>query len=87
MVTKTYLPSNLCDSSESSDGSDSSDSSDNSDSSDLKLFSLENFFSPKNYFLLQKNHTKKTLFWSTIKPQIVMKLKNSKGHDTQELKL
>ena len=32
MVTKTYLPSKLCDS--SSDGSESSDSSDRSDSSD-----------------------------------------------------
>ena len=35
MVTKTYLPSNLCDSSDSSDNSDSCDSSDNSDSSVL----------------------------------------------------
>ena len=34
MVTKTYLPSNLCDSSDSSDSSGSCDSSDSSDSSD-----------------------------------------------------
>ena len=34
MVTKTYLPSNLCDSSEGSDSSESCDSSDSSDSSD-----------------------------------------------------
>ena len=34
MVTQTYLPSNLCDSSESSDSCNSSDSSESSDSSD-----------------------------------------------------
>ena len=34
MINKTYLPSNLCDSSESGDSSDSSDSSDSLDSSD-----------------------------------------------------
>ena len=34
MVTKTYLPSYLCDSSGGSDSNDSSDSSDRSDSSD-----------------------------------------------------
>ena len=34
MVTKTYLPSNLCDSSDSSDSIGSCDSSDSSDSSD-----------------------------------------------------
>ena len=33
MVTKTYIPSNLCDSSDSIDNSDSCDSSDSSDSS------------------------------------------------------
>ena len=32
MVTKTYLPSNLCDSRDSSDRSDSSEISDSSDS-------------------------------------------------------
>ena len=35
MVTKTYLPYNLCDSSGSSDSSYSSDSCDRSDSSDI----------------------------------------------------
>ena len=34
MVTKTYLPSNKCDSSDNSDSSDSSDSSYSSDRSD-----------------------------------------------------
>ena len=34
MVTKTYIPSNLCDSSDSSDSNDRSDSSDSTDSSD-----------------------------------------------------
>ena len=36
MVTKTYLPYNLCDISDCSDSSDSSDSNDISDSSDPK---------------------------------------------------
>ena len=59
LVTKTYLPSNLCDSSDSSnssdssdssnscdssDSSESSDSSDSCDSSDQKLFFTKNFF-------------------------------------------
>ena len=35
IVTKTYLPSNLCDSSDGSDSSNSSDSCDSSDSSDI----------------------------------------------------
>ena len=34
MVSKTYLPSNLCDSSDSSESSDISDSRESSDSSD-----------------------------------------------------
>ena len=51
MVTKTYLPSNLCDSNDGSDSSDScdrsesSDSRDRSDSSDIKKFD-HNFFLP-----------------------------------------
>ena len=54
MVTKTYIPSNLCDSKDSSDSCDSCDSSDSkdscgssdsSDSSDQK-----NFFPQKNTF-------------------------------------
>ena len=36
MVTKTYLPCNLCDSCDNSDTSDTSDSCDSSDSSDSK---------------------------------------------------
>ena len=58
LVTKTYIPSNLCDSSDSNDSSDScyssdsSDSSDNSDSNDQKI-------SPNNFF-----HNKKTFFSS-----------------------
>ena len=63
MLTKTYLPSSLCDindgsdSSDSSDKKDSGDSSDSSgssgtsdscDSSDQKTF----FFLPKNFFFL-----------------------------------
>ena len=42
MVTETYLPSNLCDSSDSSDSSDSYDSSDSSDQ--IKFFHKKNFF-------------------------------------------
>ena len=59
MVTKTYLPSNLCDSSDNSDSSDSCDSSDSSDSidsSDQKNF----FFSQKKTY--QKKNSKKTFF-------------------------
>ena len=44
MVTKTYISSNLCDSSDSSDSCDSSDSSDNSDSSDSS-YKKKTFFS------------------------------------------
>ena len=59
MVTKTYLPSNLCDSSDGSDSSDSSDSCDSSyssDSSDSSDRSETNKpFSPKNLFITKKN--------------------------------
>ena len=52
MVTKTYLPSFLCD---ISDGSDSSDTSDRSDSCDSKDSSdHKKLLSPK-YFCDQKN--------------------------------
>ena len=58
MVTKTCLPSNLCDNSDSSDSIESCDSSDSSDSSDscdssdqtncvIKKFFTKNFFSSK----------------------------------------
>ena len=45
MVTKTYLPSNLCDGSDSSDTCDSSDSSDSSGSGDSSDRKKRNFFS------------------------------------------
>ena len=49
IVTKTYLPSYLCDSSDGSDISDISDSSDSSDSSDTKkTFFHKQLFSHKN---------------------------------------
>ena len=70
MLTKTYLPSNLCDSSDSSDSNDSSDScdssdrSDSSDSSEQKgHFLFTNYFSRKKSLKISKN-------------QIVLKLKN-----------
>ena len=44
MVTKTYISSNLCDSSDSSDSCDSSDISDNSDSSDSSYKKKKLFF-------------------------------------------
>ena len=59
MVTKTYLPSNLCDgdSSDSYDRSDSCDSSDSSDSSDSNDSSgQKTFFS---VFLQKKYFTKR----------------------------
>jgi hypothetical protein len=57
MVTKTYLPSNLGDSSDSSDRSDSRDSSDSSKQKNLKKKNHpKNFlFHKKKYFVL---HTK-----------------------------
>ena len=52
MVTKTYLPSNICDS-DSSDSSDSYDSSDSCDSSDSSDSSDSNDSSgQKTYFFL-----------------------------------
>ena len=58
MVTKTYLPSNLCDSdssdsydrSDSCDSSDSSDSSDSNDSSGQKNVFSSSVFLQKKYF-------------------------------------
>ena len=55
MVTKTYLPSTLWDSSDSSDSSDtcnSSDISDSSDSSDQKTFFTKTLFSQKTFCIL-----------------------------------
>ena len=51
MVTKTYLPSYLCDISDSSDSSDTSDTSDSNDSSDGSDSSTKKtFFHKKNFF-------------------------------------
>ena len=56
MVTKTYLPSYLCDSSDVSDSTDSNDRSDNSDSSDSSDSSDQNTFcTEKKKLLLQTN--------------------------------
>ena len=69
MVTKTYIPSNLCDSSDSSDSFDSSDCSDSSDSSESSNSSdsseQKKIVCPKKhfflqYFLTEKNFSKKT---------------------------
>ena len=65
MVTKTFPPSNLCDSSHRSDTSDTSDTSVSSDSNDS---SESNDSSYSSY--------KKKLFTSNSKAQIVIKLKN-----------
>ena len=75
MVTKTYLPSNLCDSdsSDSYDRSDSCDSSDSSDSSD------SNDSSGQKTFFFFCFSTKK-IFYQKINfdcDKIVMKLKNT----------
>ena len=48
MVNKTYIPSNLCDSSDGRDSCDSSDSSDSVDSSDQNNF----FLSQKKRYIL-----------------------------------
>ena len=101
MVTKTCLPSNLCDISHSSDNSDScyssdsNDSIDSSDSSDQKTFFPPFLFSKYYFshffciFFLSKNIspiTSKLKLWWNLKTQIVMKLKNS-NDETQKLKL
>ena len=55
MVTKTYQPSNQCDSSDGSDSSNSWDSSDNSDSSDSSESSDKKKFIKKK-IITKKNH-------------------------------
>ena len=83
MVTKTYLPSNLfdrSDSSVSSDSSDSCESSDSSDSSDKKNLTKKKFsctFFLHFFFQKQKNVTK------NLTNQIAMKLKNSNFDENQ----
>ena len=86
IVTKTYLPTYLCNSSDSCDICGSSDSNDSSDSIDSSGSSYQYtfFFHQKTYFpkkflfhkkkFQQKNSTKKT--------QKVTKLKNSKCEKT-----
>ena len=61
MVTKAYLPSHLC---YSSDSSDSSDSSSSSDKNDQNTFSPKNFFHQKVFFFSHqhKSFTKKFSF-------------------------
>ena len=62
MVTKTYLPSNLCDSSYSSDISDGCDRSDSSDSIDSSASSDSGDSSDR----WEKNHTQKKLIFFTF---------------------
>ena len=59
IVTKTYLPSNICDSSDSSDSRDISDISDSSVSCDS---SAKNNFFTKNLFFHTQKITQKNLF-------------------------
>ena len=91
MVTKTYLPSNLCDSSDSGDNSDSCDSSDSNDSIDSS--DQKTFFPPClffkilffTFFFVYFFFIKKYIT-NYLKTQIVMKLKNSNCDETQKLK-
>ena len=88
MVTKTYLPSNLWDRSDSSDSNDSNDSSDSCDSSD-KSDSRDSSESSDS----SDQKRKKTIFppqkksLKNSKTEIVMKLKNSNCDENQKLKL
>ena len=82
MVTKTYRPYNLCDSSDSNDSCDSIDN--------VTVVTKKNFTQKKLYF--QKNFLtflicKKNISPKNSKAQIVMKLKNSNCDETQRLKL
>ena len=90
----TYLPSNLCDSSDGSDNSDSCDDSDNSyscdssDSSDQKtlctnkLLKKKLFFKKKTFFLIKK----KILHLKTHNSNCD-EIRNSNFDETQKLKL
>ena len=63
MVTKKYLPSLLCDISDSSDSSNSiniSESSESNDSSDS--IDQNTVFTKKTFFTKKNNHKKKLLF-------------------------
>ena len=92
MVTKTYLPTYLWDSSDSSDrikssysndnidSSESSESSDSSDNSENFFIPTKNAFFPKkipDFFLPKKVHQKFNLkLWWNSKTQTAMKLNN-----------
>ena len=80
-VTKTYLPSNLCDSSDGSDSSDRRDRSNISDSSDRRDSSDSR---DRNDISDKKDFFK---FYSNSKSPIVMKLKNSNYDEAQKLKV
>ena len=95
IVTKTHLPSNLCDSSGSSDSCDSSDSSDSSDSIDSSGSSDSSdssdsidrrktffFFFTKTYFFfsIKRIYPKKST-------PIAMKINNSNYYEIYKLKL
>ena len=73
MVTKTYLPSNLCDGSyssviiDNSDSSDSSDRSDSSDSSDKKSLFIQKKTYSTNFFLQFFSSIKKINNWNSAK--------------------
>ena len=92
MVTKTYLPSNLCDSSDIIDISDSSDTSDSSDSTYQKTFSYQLSFSHTKKNFLFHNFFFTFFFIKKIlsnksETKIMMKLKTSNCDGTQTLKL
>ena len=81
MVTKNYLPSNLCDSSDGNDSSYSSDSGDSSDSSHSIDISDSSESSDKKKTCSPK---KCSFFHLKIsKTHIVMKVKNSNCDETQ----
>ena len=67
MVTKTYLTSNLCDSSDSSDTSESCDSNDSSDSSDRS--DSTDSTDPKKC-VIQKKYFTKNIF-SSKRPKLL----------------
>ena len=86
MVTKTFLPSNLCDISESSESSENSDSCDNSDISDSSDSSDQNK-SKKTFFKFIFTLFPPKKISPKTQTQIVMKLKNSNCDQIQKLKL
>ena len=103
IVTKTYLPSNLCDSSDGSDSSNRSDSCDSSDTSDIsdssdssdqkKICQKKTFFLTKQLYFNNKNILQ--IFFSSQKKVVHQKthnsncdeIRNSNCVETQKLKL